>query len=63
MSLFPWLDRLAPTAAEVRMEIWRLGSRHRGEPLAGAERELAGEGLAPERTALLRACVRSLKRA
>ena len=62
MSLFPWLDSFSPTAEEVRGEVWRLGVRHQGEALEGARRELASPGLAPARTALLRACVRALKK-
>jgi hypothetical protein len=62
VSLFPWLDSFGPTAEEVRGEVWRLGVRYHGEPLAGARQELAAQGLAPARTALLRACVRALKK-
>ena len=46
---------------EVRAEIWRLGSRHRGEPLAGALAELQDADLPAARAELLRACVRTLK--
>jgi len=47
--------------AEVRAEIWRLGTRHLGWPLEGALQELEAEGLSTERKQLLRACVRKLK--
>ena len=62
MSLFPWLDKFHPTYAEVRAEIWRLGSRHHGEPLRGARDELAAKDLEPARAALLAACVRTLEK-
>jgi hypothetical protein len=61
MRLFSWLSRLNPDEADVRSEIWRLGNRHRGEPLMGAREELAARGLTPERAQLLRACVRRLE--
>jgi hypothetical protein len=51
------------SAAEVRAEVWRLGARHRGEPLRGALDELAGGDISPARSTLLRACVRELRRA
>lgn len=60
MSLFSWLPGGA-SDAEVRSEVWSLGVRHRGEPLAGALAELKGGGLSPERAQLLQACVRKLK--
>jgi hypothetical protein len=47
--------------AEVRAEIWRLGSRHRGSPLEGALDELKTANLPADRVRLLRACVHSLK--
>ena len=63
MALFPWLARLGPTEEEVRGEVWRLGVRYRGEPLEGAKQELSAPGLPPARSALLRACIRTLKKA
>ena len=63
MGLFSWLQGLAPTAAEIRAEVWKLGARHRGEPLEGALQELKAGGVSPARTALLRACVQELRRA
>ena len=63
MGLFSWLDGLAPTAAEVRSEVWKLGNRHRGEPLEGALKELKAGGTTTARAALLRACVQELRRA
>jgi hypothetical protein len=51
------------TAAEVRAEIWKLGVRHRGQPLEGALAELKAPGLSQQRGGLLRAVVRQLKTA
>lgn len=63
MSIATWLlSRVPITEAEVRTEIWSLGSRHLGWPLEGALRELAEPGLAADRARLLRACVRKLQR-
>lgn len=45
--------------AEIRAEVWALGGRHRGEVLEGARTELAGGGLSPHRTALLKAVVKN----
>ena len=61
MAIFPWQNRLGPSKAEVRAEVWNLGVRHRGEPLAGAKQELDDPDLPAARAALLRACVRSLR--
>ena len=61
MSIFPWQNRLGPTKAEVRAEVWNLGVRHLGEALAGAKQELGEPDLPPGRAALLKACVRSLR--
>jgi hypothetical protein len=61
MTLLSWLTGGGPTPAEIRAEIWNLGVRHRGEPLAGARQELAGHGLGTGREALLKACVRALR--
>lgn len=47
--------------AQVRAEIWRLGSRHRGWPLEGALAELKTDNLPADRARLLRACVQSLQ--
>ena len=62
MSLFSWLPGGA-SDAEVRSEVWSLGVRHAGEPLAGALAELKAGGLSAERAQLLQACVRQLKKA
>ncbi|MBI1200164.1 MAG: hypothetical protein GC203_20080 [Phenylobacterium sp.] len=63
MSFAAWAARRrSPSPAEVRAEVWSLGVRHHGEALEGARRELACHGIAPERAALLRACIRSLNR-
>ena len=67
MSLFSWLPESwamgGASAADVRAEVWRLGVRHRGEPLVGAQAELKAGGLSAERAQLLQACVRKLKQA
>ena len=55
-----WFRALGPDEAEVRSEIWSLGTRHRGEPLEGARAELKAGDITPERAQLLRACVRRL---
>jgi hypothetical protein len=55
-----WLRR-KPSEAEVRSEIWSLGTRHRGEPLEGARAELRAADLSPDRAALLRECVARLQ--
>jgi hypothetical protein len=47
--------RASPDA--IRSEIFFLGSRHRGEPLAGAIEELNAPRLDPSRARLLRAVV------
>jgi len=61
MSLFSWLPGGA-TDAEIRSEVWDLGVRHRGEPLAGALAELKAADLSAARSQLLQACVRKLRR-
>jgi len=48
------------SAAQVRLEIFSLGGRHQGDPLAGALRELEAGGLDEERRSLLRAVVAHL---
>jgi hypothetical protein len=58
-----WLPGAAVSEREVRTEIWRLGTRHRGRPLEGALDELKAPGLSTSRAQLLRACVRKLKSA
>lgn len=60
MSLFSWLPG-GVSDAEVRSEVWSLGVRHRGEPLAGAIEELKAGDLSAERSQLLQACIRKLK--
>ncbi len=61
MNLSSWFRGVSVSDAEVRAEIWRLGTRHLGWPLEGALDELTKPGLAPGRAVLLRACVRKLK--
>jgi hypothetical protein len=63
MSAFWWLPGAAVSEREVRAEIWRLGTRHRGQPLEGALDELKAPGLPSGRVQLLRACVRKLRSA
>jgi hypothetical protein len=60
--LFSWFLPAGASEEEVRGEIWRLGTRHLGEPLQGAIDELGAANLAPGRAVLLRACVRKLQR-
>jgi hypothetical protein len=48
------------SAAKIRLEIFSLGGRHQGDPLAGALRELQAGGLDDERRSLLRAVVAHL---
>jgi hypothetical protein len=48
------------TATALRQEIFSLGGRHRGEPLAGALEELTDPTLTTERRLLLRAVVEHL---
>ena len=61
MSLLRWFLHPEISAAEIRAEIWRLGGRHQGEPLAGALAELKVAGLPRQRAELLRAVVHQLK--
>jgi len=62
MSLFSWLPSRV-SEAEVRAEVWNLGVRHYGEPLAGALEELKSGQPSAERAQLLHACIRNLKKA
>lgn len=62
MNILSWLLRSGVSEAEVRAEIWSLGTRHLGWPLEGALDELKAPGLSTERTILLRACVKALRR-
>jgi hypothetical protein len=48
------------TPDAIRMEIYRLGSRHQGEALEGARLELESAELKPDRGRLLRAVVNQL---
>ena len=61
MSLASWFRRIAPSEADIRAEIWSLGTRHRGQPLEGALDELKVSGLPAARVMLLRACVWKLQ--
>ncbi|HSV03046.1 MAG TPA: hypothetical protein VLI41_07540 [Phenylobacterium sp.] len=61
MGLLDWFSSLAPSAAEIRAEVWKLGVRHRGEPLNGALQELREASVTPARAVLLRACVQQLR--
>lgn len=61
MSLFSRFLRPRAAEQEVRAEIWRLGSRHLGEPLKGALSELKDPHVSVERAVLLRACIHKLK--
>lgn len=61
MSLSSWFRQAAVSEADVRAEIWRLGARHLGEPLAGALEELKAHDLPMRQAMVLRACVRKLQ--
>lgn len=63
MSLFSWMGAGGVSEADVRSEVWKLGARHQGEPLAGAIEELKATDLSADRAQLLRACVRKLRSA
>lgn len=62
MTSVSWWLGAFPSEAEVRAEIWGLGSRHAGAPLEGALDELKAPKIAHARAQLLRACVRELRR-
>nr|MEA2797385.1 hypothetical protein [Phenylobacterium sp.] len=62
MSLLGWFGVSGVTPAEVRAEVWRLGSLYRGEPLDGALQELKDPATSTARAALLKACVQELRR-
>jgi hypothetical protein len=61
MSLQSWWRGFSVSDADVRAEIWRLGTRHLGEPLKGALLELKSSDLPHSRDQLLRACVKKLR--
>jgi hypothetical protein len=63
MGLFSWIGGGGVSEADIRSEVWSLGARHRGEPLAGALEELKATDISAARAQLLRACVRNLRRA
>lgn len=62
MSLSSWMQNTAVSEAEVRAEIWRLGTQSLGRPLEGALDELKAPDLPARRARVLRACVRKLQR-
>ena len=62
MRMFSWFSADPVTDADVRAEIWRLGARHRGQPLEGALQELKAPDLPAREVTLLRACIRELRR-
>lgn len=61
MSLGGWFPKTTISPAEVRAEIWRLGTRHHGSPLEGALKELDAPDLPARQARVLRACVRKLQ--
>lgn len=63
MGLNTWLRTVFVSDEAVRGEIWRLGARHHGWPLEGAEAELIAADVTPARAQLLRACIRKLRSA
>lgn len=62
MNFASWFRSATVDDADVRAEIWRLGTRHLGWPLEGALEELKAPDLTPGRARLLRACVHKLQR-
>jgi hypothetical protein len=63
VSLASWFRGAVVSDAEVRSEIWKLGSRHLGRPLEGAMEELNSADVTPGRASLLRSCIRKLRSA
>ncbi len=61
MNLPSWFRRASISEADVRAEIWRLGTRHLGWPLEGAKDELKAGNLPMRQAMLLRACIRKLQ--
>jgi len=61
MGLASWFRSVSVSDADVRGEIWRLGTRHRGWPLEGAIEELKARDLPARQEMILRACVRKLQ--
>ena len=61
MNFLSMFFRPSVADQEVRAEIWRLGSRHRGSPLEGALDELKQPNLPMARAVLLRACIHKLR--
>lgn len=61
MTLAAWFPSTTISPAEVRAEIWRLGCRHRGDPLQGALKELNAKDIPARQAMVLRACVRKLQ--
>jgi hypothetical protein len=61
MSPFSWLRSASISEADVRAEIWSLGSRHLGRPLEGARDELKAGNISVRQAMLLRACIRKLQ--
>jgi len=57
MRMLSRLGRQEPTVHEIRQEHYWLGSRHRGDILAGAKRELVGLNPNSRRADLLNAIV------
>jgi hypothetical protein len=63
MTFLDWVGQLLEpgvTPEAVRLEIFLLGTRHRGEALSGAMLELQERGLPAQRARLLRAAVDQL---
>jgi hypothetical protein len=61
--LFSRISRGPVSDAEIRAEIWLLGTRRLGEPLVAALDELGLATLPADRRRLLRACVRKMQSA
>ena len=61
MSVFSWFRSAPISEAEIRAEIWSLGTRHLGWPLEGARDELKARNIPVRQAMLLRACIRKLQ--
>ena len=63
MGLSSWFRNASVSEADVRREIWQLGTRHFGQPLEGAIEELKARDLPVRQAMILRACVQKLQSA
>ena len=61
MNIAQWFRDALIGRAEVRAEIWRLGTRSQGSPLKGAIAELKTPNVPLRRAVLLRLCIKTLQ--